>query len=287
MDYQPDAVFVPGNWVRFYFPGLKVQVFHGFGIEKKGHFRIRNYFDLYCTHGPLTTVPFQKLAQQHPHFRVIETGWPKVDPLFLSNNSDTDRPISILYAPTFSPSLTSISALHHTIRDLSRRYDWHWVIKFHPKTAPELRLLFDGIESEKVSIKDAEDILPLMQRSDIMVSDTSSVISEFMLLDKPVIAFNNASPGKHLKNITDANQLETTLCEVINHSPDWLKQQRDFILQMHPYSDGCSSERVLAATRQVIEENKRHPLRKPLNLFRNLRTIIKTRRELINYLLGR
>ena len=287
MDFCPDAIFVPGNWVPFFFPGLKVQVFHGFGIEKKGHFRIRNFFDLYCTHGPITTDRFKQLANQHPHYRVVETGWPKVDPLFWIDQPGESNQNTVLYAPTFSPSLTSISELHTTIRELARKYDWNWIIKFHPKTSEPLRALFDNIESDRVSIKDDEDILPLMQRCDVLISDTSSVITEFMLLDKPVIAFNNAEPGKHLKNITAAEQLENLIVEVFDATPAWLSQQRQFIEQMHPYNDGKSSQRVIEATRQVIQKQANHRLRKPLNLFRNLKALIKMRKALVNYIISR
>ena len=79
--YQPKAVFVPGNVVPDFFPGAKVQVFHGLEWKKKGHFGIRGFFDLYCTHGPITTQRFQQLADKHGYFRVIETGWSKLDPL--------------------------------------------------------------------------------------------------------------------------------------------------------------------------------------------------------------
>lgn len=33
--YKPDAVIVPGNIVPDFWPGLKVQIFHGLGEEKK------------------------------------------------------------------------------------------------------------------------------------------------------------------------------------------------------------------------------------------------------------
>src|SRR6185312_9564967 len=80
------AWFAASNWVPQFFPGAKVQVFHGFSVDKRsperGHFRIRGLFDLYCTQGPATTQPFEELARQHGHFAVAETGWPKLDPLF-------------------------------------------------------------------------------------------------------------------------------------------------------------------------------------------------------------
>ena len=85
-EFDPTAVFVPGNLVPDFFPGVKVELFHGFSVgkrsERRGHFRIRGLFDLYCTQGPTTTQSFQRLAERHGHFDVVETGWPKIDPLF-------------------------------------------------------------------------------------------------------------------------------------------------------------------------------------------------------------
>jgi len=80
--YSPDASFAPGNEIPNFIPGLKVQVFHGLEWKKKGHFVIRDFFDLYCTHGPATTSRFNDLAKQHKFFDVVETGWPKLDYLF-------------------------------------------------------------------------------------------------------------------------------------------------------------------------------------------------------------
>ena len=51
--FSPDAVFVPGDRVPSFIPGLKVQVFHGLNESKRGNvYPERGLFDLYCTEGP-------------------------------------------------------------------------------------------------------------------------------------------------------------------------------------------------------------------------------------------
>ena len=60
LDYNPNVIIVSGNVVPDFWPGLKVQIFHGLAGEKKGHFRIRHYFDLYLTQGPYFTKQFNE-----------------------------------------------------------------------------------------------------------------------------------------------------------------------------------------------------------------------------------
>ena len=70
---QPRAVFSAANWVPTFVSGAKVQLFHGFNVEKRedarGHFRVRGLFDLYCTQGPATTAPFAALAARDGSLR--------------------------------------------------------------------------------------------------------------------------------------------------------------------------------------------------------------------------
>ena len=83
-NFAPVAVFAPGNYIPDFFPGVKVEVFHGYPINKRAdkhddHFTIRDWFDLYCTQGPSSTAPFNAIAQRLGTFRVRETGWAKSD----------------------------------------------------------------------------------------------------------------------------------------------------------------------------------------------------------------
>ena len=77
-DFQPEAVFVPGNIVPYYLSGVKIEIFHGYA-EKRDQFVIRRYFDAYFTQGPFYTRVFEKLAKKYGDFEVLETGWTRQD----------------------------------------------------------------------------------------------------------------------------------------------------------------------------------------------------------------
>jgi CDP-glycerol glycerophosphotransferase (TagB/SpsB family) len=272
--FNPKAVFVPGNWVPDFFPGVKVQIFHGLGIWKKKHFNIRGFFDLYCTHGPVTTLPFQQLAQRHGFFQVKETGWPKVDALFQykpetswKKNHCVDKPV-ILYAPTFSQSFTSAPALEETIRHMSRKGGFYWLIKFHPLMDRETINAYRNLQNKNLKVVEDADIIPYLQAADIMLTDESSVAAEFLMLDKPVITFRTQTPAAHMVNITEAGVLENTIQFVLEHPGKTREAAREFINGLHPYTDGRSSERVLSATDAFVAHDGGQLKKKPMNLYR-------------------
>ena len=203
--FNSDAIFVPGNEVPHYLRGVKTQVFHGLAGEKKGHFRIRNYFDLYLTQGPYFTRRFSKAASKHRDFSVVETGWPKLDVYGKElHKYDSDKLILlkkskakkiILYAPTFSPSLTSASHLFTQIEKLAKSKEYLILIKFHDLMAADLIDSYKKLSMsfENVLFIEERNIIKYLLISDLMISDTSSVVYEFLLLDKPVITFKNNS----------------------------------------------------------------------------------------------
>jgi len=276
--FEPRAVFVPGNWVPDVFPGAKVEVFHGFNVQKrsrrKGHFRIRGFFDLYCTQGPDTTEPFRLLAERHGYFRVVETGWPKLDPLFRAGRDPAPaagrRPL-VLYASTFSAGLSSTGALYDLIREESARGRWDWLVTFHPKMPREAVERYRALEGEHLSFADTDDVLPLLRRADVMLSDTSSIASEFLLLDKPVVTFRNRAPGPQLIDVTRPEQVVPALGRALGRPAALQAEIRRYAARIHPYRDGRSSQRVLAAADDLVDRGPRDLRRKPLNLLRRLR----------------
>ena len=260
------ATIVPGNIVPSFFPGIKVQVFHGFEWKKKGHFKIRGFFDLYCTQGPFFTAKFEKLALKHKYFKVIETGWPKLDQYKFATKVITHKPGVILYAPTFSPSFSSLKNLFETIVELSHESDWLWVVKLHPKTEPIWFDKFSSVAHSKLIIGQDMNMADLMVSADLLLSDTSSVVTEFALLSKPVVTFNNANPEGYYTNISHEGDLKNVL--EVKLMQNNLSNQNRVAAELHPYTDFKSAQRVIEAIELVINSGVKT---KPLNLFRSLK----------------
>ena len=280
--YKPDAVYVPTNWVPDFFPGVKVEVFHGFNVGKRAntkqdHFRIRGHFDLYCTQGPDTTGPFQQLAEEHGYFKIAETGWSKLDPMFdyptpdaLRKKIGTDKPI-ILFASTFSPKLTSAPQLADTIRRLSASGRWHWIVTLHPKMDPAIVDIYRDMQGEHLNFFESDqEIIPLLHAADAMLCDTSSIFLEYLLLNKPVVTFNTAVPGPHVIDIHNTEEVESALERALNRPDDLMQAIVKYGDHIHPYRDGKSSERILQATDDFIANDLGRLKSKPFNLGRKL-----------------
>ena len=276
--FNADAHFVPGNEIPHYLNGLKVQIFHGLAGEKKGHFRIRHYFDLYLTQGPYFTERFLQLKNKYKNFDVIETGWPKLDGLF-RKDTETEQIRThykekhksekiILYAPTFSPSLTSSSLLFEPLFEFAEKTATSVLIKFHDlmdKTSV-LNYQQKAKNYPNVEIVEERNILPYLKVADMLISDTSSVVYEFVLLNKPVISLRTSSENIHWKNILNASELEQAIKDEFEH--DHFREQRKLIIEKyHPYTDGQSALRMLDVVEEYIR-NHGVPKRRNIPLFR-------------------
>jgi CDP-glycerol glycerophosphotransferase (TagB/SpsB family) len=272
--WKPDAVLTPGNHLPHFFPGVKVEVFHGFDAGKPRHIYIRGFFDLYCTTGPRDTAQFQALADQLGHFAVTETGWPKLDPFMREIAGPLPpvrRPPVILYHSTFSPSWSAAETLYEEVKRLSRDGRWHWIITFHPKMNPETVARFKALQNDYLRFAENDNILELFPQVDMMCSDTSSALNEFLLTGKPVVTFKNRRPGPQLIDIDDAKDFEPAIERALARPPELMQAIADYADAIHPRRDGRSSERVLDAIDAFLARGGRNRRRKPLNLWRKLK----------------
>lgn len=260
--YNPDAVFAPGNVIPSAWPGLKVQLFHGLGEEKQGHYRKNGLFQMYCTPGPFITKKF--LNNNNGRYIVEETGWPKLDNISRVRRNrkvtfKNEYPI-ILYAPTFSRKLTSANSLLNQIVALKKR-DYNWIVKFHELMDMEIVAKYKGLQNDKFVVSDSTDILPLMSESDLMLTDTSSVAYEYLFFDKPIVTFNTKTRHDKGINILKADDLEGAIIRALSNPAEFKENREFYISELHPYRDGKSSQRVLEAVNRVLENGYR-PLNK-------------------------
>jgi CDP-glycerol glycerophosphotransferase (TagB/SpsB family) len=145
------------------------------------------------------------LAEDDSRFEMI--GMPKVDPLV---NGSLDREAikkglgidnhlpTVIYAPT-RPSITSSSLqmvgeqIINTIADM----EVNFLIKLHDRAYKQWRKKSEDwkqklarFKKSNVRVIEDYDIIPYLFISDLLVSDISSVINEFCLLDRPIVLYD-------------------------------------------------------------------------------------------------
>ena len=290
LKYEPHIILAATDSVPDFINALRVQVFHGFNAQKRpskkntfSHFRIRGFFDLYCTQGPSTTQGFKSQAEKHPHFEVIETGWSKVDPLFPIPEHTPSKPPTVFVASTFTErlSLALNNDVFEEIKRLSGDGKFHFKMVLHPKIPKDVVNKWKTIDNPNFEYFQTTDLIPLMQESDIMLSDTTSAIQEFLLLERPVVAINHTFDHGYLINISDASEIENALVHGLTYPEALMTSIRSFLKELHPYSDGQSSKRIVDASLTFLHQDKSHLKPKPLNLMRKY----KMRKRLNHYTL--
>ena len=269
ISYKPEVVFAPGDQMPGFIPGIKVQVFHGLNEDKRGiDYKERGLFDLYCTEGPIRTAMLKPFEKKRGYFRIRETGWPKLDALFKEPGTRVsyDRP-QILFGSTFTPHLSGAEALYPEIKRLSETGQWQWLVTLHPKMASKTVARYRSLEGENLSFFGTGSVLDLLHRADVIVSDNSSILQEFLLLKKPVVTYKNRDPQACMIDISNAGDLERAINRALTPDEALLKAIEAYGPSMTPFLDGASSERVLDAVDEMFQSGWKDT--KPANLWRN------------------
>ena len=272
--YNPDFVITPGNFVDFRLPGIKVQIFHGLGIEKESHYKIRHFFDVYLTSGPYVTKRFNVLQKKYKYFLIEETGWPKIDYILNFPTKNLKKKLNIqsgkkivLYAPTFSSKMHSATDLLSTIPRIIKNNET-WFVKFHELMNKEIVEKFKTEKPENILIIDSYDITPYLHVSDVLISDTSSVVYEFMALNKPVITYRTQSRFDKGINIFDPGKLRVALDRSFENPDEFQENRVKHLQEINPYINGNISERVFETLKDIKLNNRLPKKKKPLNMIR-------------------
>lgn len=286
VDYRPDVVLAATDILPDFITGIKVQIFHGFFAQKRpgknsfAHFRIRGFFDLYCTQGPSTTKIFAELAEKHNFFKVVETGWSKVDPLFPVDQIQIASIPTIMIASTFTErlSLAYKEKVYDEIKRLSKTGKYNFVMVLHPKLPQEIKDKWQKLNGEYFQYYNTTNLTPLMKRADILFADTTSAIQEFLLQQKPVVTFDHTFEHNYLIHAHKAEEIEAAFDYALTYPKEILENVATFTQKLHPYTDGESSKRVIDASIAFLHRDKSDLKSKPLNLIRKIKI-----RQQLNY----
>ncbi len=251
--------------------GIKTSRIRNIVAQKDYHYHVvlegQYWFDYIKSLGWETKATFHKI------------GMPKLDPLFKKGfykpkelladlNLDADKP-TVLFAPSYKP--TCIDYIGEQIVDLVPEYNL--IIKLHPyswggRYAPHKHhYFFQKLAKRHKDIylipQSDYDIYPYLIAADTIISETSSVIHEFLALGKFGIIFDlphykeKHSDGMEILSVkpeqwllgayphfSDANSLLKVVHDALNPTNDMkdkLKYYRDYIFTG---LDGNASLRV-------------------------------------------
>ena len=184
--------------------------------------------------------------------------------------------IFFFFTRNYIPRLSGAEPLFSEIKRLSKTGEWQWLITLHPKMARETVDRYRSLESAHLSFHDTGSVLSLLHRADVIVSDNSSILQEFLLLKKPVVTYKNRDPQECMINITQSSELENAVRQALAPGSDLLRAIGEYGPSMTPFLDGASSDRVLDAIEEMFQNGWKNT--KPANRWRNFRM-----RQRLNY----
>jgi len=180
----------------------RIHLDHGVGIKT---LRIRNIYRQKDYHYHVFLegqywLDYIKSVKMDDRSDFYVTGIPKLDPFFWNGYYDNEKLLKItglnpkkrtvLFAPSYKPSC--INYVQEKISDLSKKYNL--LIKLHPyswagKYAPHSQHRFYEKLAKKhkdicLIARDDYDIYPYLYMAHTIISDTSSVVNEFLALGR-------------------------------------------------------------------------------------------------------
>lgn len=166
-------------------------VYHGIGIKECYYDPRLAEMDVRFVEGPFR---LQELQRRYPGATFVNVGFPKLDPLFRQKTSPgpANQRKVLLYAPTFYPS--SIELMPRDWPALLAECDIlvkpHFFSMTMPNYKRQRRILQEWAERySNVTLAGLNDfsLVPYMERADLLISEASSALFEFAVLNRPVV----------------------------------------------------------------------------------------------------
>ena len=177
---------------------IAVMVYHGIGLKQSYYKDISRRINIRAVE---SEARFDELKNDG-HRNLLLTGYTKLDRLFTLSDKEIysikkslqldDSKKTVLYAPSFYPS--SVEKISTQLPLLSQYYNV--IIKLHGFSWEQKRykyqsMLFTKMEKENQNIylvpNEQFDIIPFYRIADLLVSDISSTMFEYLSLNRPIV----------------------------------------------------------------------------------------------------
>ncbi len=196
-------VLISASAAKSLFPrsaGRKVQIFHGMSFR---NFSVRKKylrFDIICMAGRYLAGMYRKHGLVRPDGPLcLITGFAKDDALVDGSldreatlrriGVDPRRP-TILFAPTGARHNAMETMGLDVVRAIAADGRWNLLVKLHDHmkdTRTDWGRELAPLESDRVRHIRELDIIPFIHAADLVMTDASSVATEFTLLDRPIV----------------------------------------------------------------------------------------------------
>ena len=172
-----------------------------------------------------------------------------------------------MFASTFTERLSAAPHLFDAIAAEVARGDRYWLLTLHPKCSPALFGRYRALAGANAAFFETEQLVSAQRAADVLLADTTSVVSEFVVQRKPVVTFRNRAPKPHMIDFSEPAALPAMLARGFAPDPALLSAIADYADRIHPYRDGQSSQRVIAATQSLLAGELGPLRRRPLGAF--------------------
>ena len=212
--------------------------------------------------------------------RVVITGYPRNDSIVSGSRAGVERDSRLpegfvsaaaqgeavfLYLPTFRDSKASYMAIDwQELEALLARINARFFFKMHPMDETQTPVGSDRI----VKLPQETDVYELLAHTDALISDYSSIIFDYMLVDRPIVYYTpdleDFVSGSRSLNFDPADVAVGPMCSnfeelcaalegiATGQSNDYSVRRRAIMPRLHQYTDANSSARVLRAIRERL-----------------------------------
>lgn len=177
---------------------LAVMVYHGIGLKQSYYRDISPRIDVRA----IESEPRLRQLEADGAANLVLTGFTKLDPLMKKSETSkkdilkkcdlsASQP-TILYAPSFYPSsleklLPELPAMSNKVNFIIKLHDFSWHQNRYEYQSREAEQIAYGSENTYLVPPEEYNILPYYMVADILISDVSSTLFEYLALNRPIV----------------------------------------------------------------------------------------------------